>query len=147
MPIAHGQGEASVSQTQPGLNWEDTSGPSGWLATKGSKGRTWGHSLRVSDHPSNPCLLHRKVKGARHPGGPSQAGKKVLMGLGQSLQLRPEVETNVAEEGQEGYRDRSKGERDTHIQGGFQEKAVRQKKHTHPEWCFKQLTRSNIIGG
>lgn len=90
--------------------------------------------------------MHKKVKGARHPGGPSQAGKKMLMRLGQSFQLRPEVETNVARKGRRDTEAEVKG-KGIHIQGGFQEKAVRQKKHTHPEWCFKQLTRSNIIGG
>lgn len=74
-------------------------------------------------YPNNPCLLHREVKGARHSGG-----EKMLTGRGQGFQLRPEMETNEADERWEGDRDRrGKGHADT---GGFLEKAVREKKGT-----------------
>lgn len=56
------------------------------------------------------------------------------------------METNQAEEGREGYRDRNKGEKDMHIQQGFLEEVVRGKKCTHPKWYFRGLTKSNLTG-
>ena len=58
--------------------------------------------LRVSDHPNNPCLLRREVKGARRSGE-----EKMLTGSGQGFRLRPEMETNEADERWEGGRDLS----------------------------------------
>lgn len=59
------------------------------------------------------------------------------MGSGQSFQLKPEMEANQGEEGQEGYGARNEGERDMRIQGGFleeeekkeEEEAVRESAH------------------
>lgn len=45
--MAHGRGEASISQTQPGLTWEDTSGPSGWPATENCPEPKGGHGDTV----------------------------------------------------------------------------------------------------
>lgn len=56
------------------------------------------------------------------------------------------METNQAEEGREGYRDRNKGEKDMHIQQGFLEEVVRGEKCTHPKWYFRGLTKSNLTG-
>lgn len=103
------------------------------VATKNSTGGH-GDSLRVSDHPNNPCLLHREVKGARHSGG-----EKMLMGSGQGFQLRPEMETNEADERWEGDRDRrGKGHADA---GRLSRKGSgREKRHQ----CFKGQTGSNL---
>lgn len=72
--MAHGRGEASISQTQPGLTWEDTSGPSGWPATENCPEPKGGHGdtvcgFQITLVEDNPCLrIYR-------PGGPSQTGE------------------------------------------------------------------------
>lgn len=86
-----------------------------------TKNPTGGHG--VSDHPNNPCLLRREVKGARHSGG-----EKMLTGSGQGFRLRPEMETNEADERWEGDEDR-RGKQHAYA-GGLLEKAVREKKGT-----------------
>lgn len=96
-----------------------------------TKNPTGGHG--VSDHPNNPCLLCREVKGARHSGG-----EKMLTGSGQGFRLRPEMETNEADERWDGEGDR-RGKRHAYA-GGFWKGSEREKRHQ----CFKGQMRSNL---
>lgn len=117
----------------------------------------------MADGPWRTVLSHREATG--HPQGftvwgqsiplhlPTREverarpeGEKVRTRPGQSSRLRPDMESYHGEEGQERYRERKKRERGEHIQEGSLEEVVREKKCTHPEWCFQGLTRSNLTG-
>lgn len=90
--------------------------------------------LRVSDHPNNPCLLRREVKGARRSGE-----EKMLTGSGQGFRLRPEMETNEADERWEGGRDRREKGR-AHAGGLSGKGSEGEKRHQ----CFKGQMRCNL---
>lgn len=84
-----------------------------------------GHSLRVEGYPClgiihDLCLPHMEVKATGPGWGKMDTGESGL-----SFQLRPEVETNHAEES----KGETEKERDTHIQGNFLEEVVREKTH------------------
>lgn len=125
----------------------DTTGSSGRQAVENGPEPKGGHrgTLRVPDHP---CLGITHALGVYQPGTSralGQHGAKIRMGSGRSFQLKPEMEANEGEEGQEGYRARNEGERDVHIQEGFleeeeEEEAGRERRCTHPEWP----TRANL---